>query len=128
MNRLNNSRIIAFLILIFLGSVYCEGQGTNKSGLGPAPKKGIFGLFHRKGTVQRPKSVGKIKREQEKKDKKKQQEYVKAVKQNQQRSYEIQTPEVKARMKQNQKDITEREKARKKKESASSKKVKKKYK
>ncbi len=128
MNRLNNGRIIVFLILVFLGSLYCEGQTTNKSGLGPAPKKGIFGLFHRKGTVQKPKSVGKIKREQEKKDKKKQQEWAKSIKQNQQRSYEIQTPEVKARMKQNQKDLTEREKARKKKESTSTKKARKKYK
>jgi len=114
------------LFLILLASTYSEAQSPNKNGLGPAPKNGIFHIFKGKGK-QKPKSVAKIKREQNKKDKKKQAEYANSVKQNKQRSFKIQTPEVQARMKQNQKDITDREKARKKKISASSKKVRKKY-
>jgi len=120
-------RFVLILVLFLIGYAHSEAQAVNKNGLGPAPKRGISGIFSGKGK-QKPKSVARIKKEQEKKDKKKQEEYVRSVKQNQQRSVKIQTPEVQSRMKQNQKDITDREKARKKKESASSKKVRKKYK
>jgi negative regulator of sigma E activity len=120
-------RFVFFLSFILLVSASCEAQTANKSGLGPAPKRGIFHIFRGKGK-QKPKSVAHIQKEQDKKDKKKQAEYAKSIKQNQQRSFQIQTPEVQTRMKQNQKDITDREKARKKKVSSSSKKVRKKYK
>jgi hypothetical protein len=46
---------------------------------------------------------------------------------NQKRAFDIQTPEVKARMKQNQKEITVREKTRKKKNHSGTKKAEKKY-
>ena len=126
MDRLLFKRITFILLILVFGVSFSNAQTANKNGLGPAPKKSVFGLFHRKGTVQKPKSVEQIKKEQDKKDKKKQDDYVNAVKQKKDHAYQIQSPEVQARMKQNQKDIDEREKARQKKLAESSRKARKK--
>ena len=61
-------------------------------------------------------------------DKKANADYVKSVKESQKRAVKIQSPEVRDRMKQNQKDIKTREKTKKAKASASTKKAGGKYK
>jgi hypothetical protein len=120
--------VLAIFVLISIS--VCEAQPTGSGPVG-REKTGFFQrIFTKKPGkgVKKPRSAKEVKKEQEKKDKKKQKEYAQSVKDNQQRAYKIQTPEVQARMKQNQKDIAEREKAKKKKTSESQKKARKKYK
>jgi hypothetical protein len=70
----------------------------------------------------------KAQKKQDAKEKKKKNAIKDSSKKAQKRSYEIQTPEVQARMKQNKKDTAARDKARKKNNKARTKKGAKKYK
>ena len=56
----------------------------------------------------------KAKKKQEKNEKKLKKEYAKSVERSRKRAYDIQSPEVQARMKQNQKDTALRDKEKKK--------------
>ena len=88
------------------------------------PEKQLFGKSHgsRKETkVREPKKVLKAKKKQEANDRRLKKDYDKSVKQSQKRSIDIQTPEVQARMKQNKKDYTRRDRDKKKKIKAASK-------
>jgi hypothetical protein len=69
----------------------------------------------------------RAKRKQEANDRKLQKAYDKSIKQSQKRTIDIQTPEVQQRMKQNKKDLTLREKQKKKKGSEHTKGANKKY-
>ena len=75
-----------------------------------------------------PRSVKKVLKEQEKKEKQKKKEIEKDDEAAKKRAYEIQSPEVKQRMKQNKKDIAAREKAKKKHNNSQTKRGAKKYK
>jgi hypothetical protein len=74
----------------------------------------IFGK-QKTGKVKEPKAARKARKKQEDNQKKLKKEYAESVDKSRQRSYEIQSPDVKARMKQNQKDIEMRDKAKRKK-------------
>ena len=120
--------LIVFLSIFTLGT--CNAQSSYKSGP-KNPEKGLFGKRSSKSgkvTGREPRSVHKAKREQEKNEKRLKKDYAKSVERSRQRSYDIQSPEVQARMKQNQKDTALRNKEKKKKVKASSKKAGKKYK
>lgn len=94
------------------------------------PEKALFGksIGTRQVKVKEPRKVSKAKRKQEAKDKKLKKEYENSVKKSRKRSVDIQSPDVQARMKQDQKNISEREKVKKKNKKAGAKKARKKYK
>jgi hypothetical protein len=95
------------------------------------PEKKLFGktLGHKKeAKVKEPGKILKARKKQEAKEKKLDKDKAKSVKRSQKRTLDIQTPEVQARMKQNQKDSAIRDKEKKKKTKATTKKVRKKYK
>jgi hypothetical protein len=106
MNNLSLKKLIIPVLFLSLALPVCQAQSVNRA---PAPKqqKSSANLGPRRQTrvkVQSPKSAGKSKKEQEAKKSKLKKDFRKYVKENQKRSIEIQTPEVKARMKQNVKD------------------------
>ncbi|HNW57473.1 MAG TPA: hypothetical protein PLR88_01910 [Bacteroidales bacterium] len=120
---------IFLLICISLFTIgISNGQIFNKNSLKVA-EKGLFGKSRKdkKVKIREPKTVTRAKKKQEANDKRLKKEYAKSVKESQKRSYEIQTPEVKARMKQNQKDTALRDKMKKKKVKSDTKKAGKKY-
>ncbi len=110
MNRLSFRQLVVFVLVFSLGFSLCQAQDR-----APKPKKGIFGLFSgrkKPGHISAPRSAGAIMKEQEKKKKQNDLAWAKSVKESQKRTIRIQTPEVQSRMKQDQKDIAAREKAR----------------
>lgn len=78
--------------------------------------------------VKEPKAVVMAKREQEKNQEKLKRDYEKSIKVGKKRQYDIQSPAVKERMKQNEKETALRDKEKKKAVRAASKAAKKKYK
>ncbi len=118
-------RLFLVFLLISFVSVGAVGQNQGKNEK-TKTQKGLFSIFQGRGK-NGSKTAGKSKKKQEKTKRKQKKEYDKAVKRSQKRTYEIQTPEVKARMKQNEKDIASRDKAKKKHVRNSSKKAGKKY-
>jgi len=129
MNRLSFHQLLIFLLILIVGISVCDAQPLGTGPVGRS-KKGLFGLSFgkKRADVKAPKSVNQVKKEQEKKDKKANADYVKSVKESQKRTVKIQSPEVRDRMKQNQKDIKTREKTKKAKASSSTKKAGGKYK
>jgi hypothetical protein len=131
MNRLSIRQLVVFLLVIFtFGISVCDAQ---PQGTGPVgrTRHSLFGISlgkKRDTGVKAPKSANQVKKEQEKKKKKEEADYVKSMKASQKRAVKIQSPEVQARMKQNQKDTKTREKTKKAKNSASTKEAAKKYK
>ena len=123
------TRLYLILIIALLTAGSGNAQISNKKSPG-STSKGLFGLSFRKNgsKVKNPVSAKKSIKKQEAKDKKLKRDYNKFIKKSQKRTYEIQTPDVKARMKQNQKDNAIRDKTKKKKTRSSTKKAGKKYK
>jgi len=120
--------LVVFILSLALGSSNAQLFHKNAS---RKAEKGLFGktVGNKKDVkVKEPKKVLKAKKKQEAKQKKLDKDYDKSIKQSQKRTIEIQTPEVKARMRQNQKDTAAREKYKKKKVKSSTKKAGKKYK
>lgn len=77
--------------------------------------------------VKKPRSARRAIREQQAADRKLAREYVKFVKDSRERSFEIQTPEVKERMKKDKKEIVVRDNLKKKKNKKSNRKAGNKY-
>jgi len=130
MNYLYIRRFYIFLIVSIFAMGTCYAQTSQKSGP-KNPEKELFGKrTNRSAKVKskEPRSVHKAKKEQEKNEKRLKKDYAKSVERSRKRSYDIQSPEVKARMKQNQKDTELRNKEKKKKVKESSRKAGKKYK
>jgi hypothetical protein len=94
------------------------------------PEKKLFGksITKKQAKVKEAPSVVKAKKVQQKKKDKIKKDYNNYVETSKKRAYKIQTPEVQARMKQNQKDLTAREKTKKKKNTSVTKKAGKRYK
>jgi hypothetical protein len=116
--------LLVLLLSIVIGS--CNAQIFHKN-----PEKGLFGKTHttkKEVKVKEPRKVLKAKKKQEASKKKLDKDYDKSIKRSQKRTIDIQTPEVQARMKQNQKDSAIRDKTKKKKVSTSTRKAGKKYK
>lgn len=82
----------------------------------------------REKKIREPRSVTKAKKKQAKREADIKSDYKKMVQENRQRHYDIQSDEVKARMKQNEKDIRAREKERSKAEKKAGRIARKKYK
>jgi hypothetical protein len=112
-----------FIASLAVGS--CNAQIFHRN-----PEKQLFSgasSKRKKVKVKEPRKVLKAKKKQEANDRRLKNEYDKSVKQSQQRTIDIQTPEVQERMKQNRKDYTARDKDKKKKLKEATKKAGKKY-
>ncbi len=126
MNNISWRRIFLFIFLLSLLIGSCNAQIFHKN-----PEKQLFGKTlgkKKEAKVKEPRSVLKAKKKQEANDRKLQKEYEKKVKRSQKRTIDIQSPEVQTRMKQNKKDLTKRDKEKKKKVRASTRKAGEKYK
>jgi preprotein translocase subunit SecG len=113
-------------ILLFLNLSLAEAQQKPKT-RGRNPEKELFGKSRRVKVVE-SRGVRKKKKEQGKKEAKIKKDYNKFVEASRKRAYQIQSPEVKKRMKQNKKEIAIREKENRKKNNASTRSGAKKYK
>lgn len=123
MNKLSFRKILFIFFVLFVAIGSANAQLFHKN-----PEKQLFGKSHRKEPkVKEPKTVLKAKKKQEANDRKLQKEYDKNVKRSQKRSVDIQTPEVQARMKQDKKEYTSRDKTHKRKLRAKTKRAGKKY-
>jgi hypothetical protein len=125
---MKNLFLLLFVLLIATGS--SEAQIFKRNTLKKTEKE-LFGKSRgnkKQAKVKEPRSVSKAKRKQEANQEKIHKEYLKSVKTTQKRSYEIQSSEVKARMRQNKKDIASRDKNKKRKTRSTTKKGRKKYK
>jgi len=128
MNILSIKKILVLFLVSSLPLSVCEAvssEGSVAPGLPesvPAMQQG-----KKKGKVARPRSAKQVQKEAEKKDKQQDKKYAKFVKENKKRSIEIQSPEVKERMKQNVKNSNANYKAKKKNNAARTKKAGRKY-
>ena len=125
---LRRSLLFIFLTVFILGP--CSAQSSFKSS-GKNPEKALFGKRSgktKKIKAKEPRSVLKAKREQERNEKRLKKEYAQSVERSRERAYAIQSPDVQARMKQDQKDIAVRDKEKKKNIKAGSRRAGKKYK
>lgn len=119
--------ILLFISTLAIGSANAQLFHRNAA---RSAEKGLFGksLSKKKQVkVKEPRSVLKAKKKQEANENKIKKDYAAHVKKSQKRTVDIQTPEVQERMKQNQKNMELRDKAKKKKTRTSSKKAGKKY-
>jgi hypothetical protein len=125
MSNLSGKKLLIILILVWLAAGSCSPLFHKNH------ERQIFGKTHlnrKEAKIKEPRRVKGAKKKQEKNDRKRKKEYNKSVKQTQKRSLEIQTPEVKERMKQNKKNTVIRDRSKKKKDKANSKKAANKYK
>ncbi|HNR42018.1 MAG TPA: hypothetical protein PKL65_07270 [Bacteroidales bacterium] len=104
MNVLSGKRIFALVFVMGLAFSVVSGQGNKKYVRNP--EKELFGksLNNKRPKIKEPGSVVRAKKKQEKARKRKEKEYAEYIKRNRARSLEIQTPEVRTRMKQNIKE------------------------
>lgn len=127
MNRLTLKGLLLASLMALMPAISSNGQSFSRP---PAPKQQKSSsnkpLRHKK--VKGPASIEKAKKEAQEKKSKNDKAYASYVKENQKRSIEIQTPEVKARMKQNIKDANSNYKSKHKSNAARTKKAGKKYK
>src|SRR5512140_1622466 len=120
-----------FILYLFF-ALFAVGNANAQSSFKSAsknPDKALFGKSAGRKTPKNkdPRSVSKAKRKQEKNEKRLKKESAEYIKQSKKRAYDIQSPEVQARMKQNEKDTAQRNKEKKKKAKSSTKKAGKKY-
>lgn len=125
MSYLSGKKLLLILFLLWLTADSCS-QLLNKN-----HEKQLFSKSNsNKGEakIREPRKVRSTKKKQEANERKRKKEYKKSVKRTQQRTIDIQTPEVKARMKQNKKNTVIRNRSKKKKDKANSKRAANKYK
>jgi hypothetical protein len=106
MNILPFRRLFVPVLMLSLAMPVCQAQSFDRPSA-PKQQRGSSHkgpLKHKTVKIKGPKAVEKSKKEQEIKQSKLKKDYGKYVKENQKRSIEIQSPEVKSRMKQNIKD------------------------
>lgn len=127
MNRLTHSKVlVVFSFVIALFTVSCNSRFFGKI-LPHKPASGEISSHSSRG-YREQRQVRKAKEIQAKRQRSNKKAYGKSIERSRKRTYEIQTPEVKARMKQNQADLSAREKAKSKKQKSASRKSGKKYK
>jgi hypothetical protein len=126
MNNLPLKNVFLFILLLTLTIRSGDAQIFHRN-----PDKQLFGKtpgIKKESKVKGPRSALKAKRKQEANDRRLEKDYEKAIKRSQKRTIEIQSPEVKARMRQNKKDFSKRDRQKAKKIRASTKGAGKKYK
>jgi hypothetical protein len=129
MRILSVSRFIISVMIFSFMFTLCEAQSFKRP---PAPRQGKNTLKRspakkRQVKIVEPKVVLKAKKKQEADEKKRERDYKKYVKENRQHALDIQTPEVRERMKQNRKDANLNYKNKKKMIASRSKSAGKKY-
>jgi|GEM_PF-414294 hypothetical protein len=131
MSRLSSKFLLLFLIIFTANVAICNAQ---KKGMvkGTSPTRAMVGkpgkIKTKNTRVKESPKIRKAKKEQARKEKKLKKDYNNFVDDNRKRAFQIQTPEVQARMLEDRKNIKAREKNKKKRISASTKKGAKKYK
>ncbi|MCX6334049.1 MAG: hypothetical protein NT092_07055 [Bacteroidia bacterium] len=128
MNSLSIRKILVLSLIFSLTATVCEARTFDKS-IMPEQQKSASGLNskQKKSKAARPKSVKKVQKEADKKDKKLKKDSKKAVGEFQKHALEIQTPEVRERIKQNRKNSDSNYKAKRKNNAAKSKKAGRRY-
>lgn len=126
MNKLHPRRFLPLLLIaaLLLGS--CQSAFFSRSRTRKV-EKNMAGPGRKTVRMKEAPGVRRAKKTQEKKQEKLDREYHKSVKESQKRSYEIQSDDVKARMKQNDADRKIREKNKSKKTRQATRKAGKKY-
>jgi hypothetical protein len=126
MNNLSAKKLFLILFLLALAMGSSNGQFFHKN-----PEKALFGKTagrKKEAKVKESRSVLRAKRKQEANDRRLKRNYDKSVKRSQKRTLDIQSPEVQARMKQNKKDTSIRDRKKKKNIETGTKGAEKKYK
>jgi hypothetical protein len=116
MNNLSIRKLFLVLFILTLAIGSSDGQLFHKN-----PEKALFGKTvgrKKEAKVKEPRSVLRAKRKQEANDRRLKRNYDKSVKRSQKRTVDIQSPEVQARMKQNKKDYTIRDRKKRRKDDA----------
>lgn len=130
MNRLSFKQLLVLMFLFFIGIATSNAQPSGRRG--PRnPEKSLFGGRSRKikdAKIREPRAVRKAKDKQAKNKAKLRKDYYDFVDASKKHNFKIQTPEVKERMKQNQKETVIREKNKKKRTLAATRKGAQKYK
>lgn len=127
MNFLPIKRIILFLLIISFSPAVGKAQSFDKPVTKLTRNVSKNKVKQKKDRYYGPKSVGRKQKQQAANDRKLKKDYEEFVRSNQKRSIEIQTPEVKERMKQNIKNADTRYKAKKKHNSTRTKQAGRKY-
>lgn len=125
MNKLTFKYVLLFIFMFSIISFQGNAQIFKKN-----PEKQLFGKTNIKKKapkIRERRSVVRAKKQQEANERHLKKESAIAVKKSRKRTYDIQTPEVKERMKQNEKDVTIRDKGKHKKVKSEAKKARKKY-
>jgi hypothetical protein len=120
-----NSMKQFFLIIVLISLVYSGASGQTKGTNKKTDQEGVFSRIS--GIGHNPRNPGNSKKKQEAAKKKQKKDWEKYVRKSQQHTYDIQTADVKARMKQNKRDIASRDKVKKKNVRKSSRKAGQKY-
>ncbi|HOP57790.1 MAG TPA: hypothetical protein PLR52_00075 [Bacteroidales bacterium] len=128
MSKLIISRLVLIFLTFSLTCTVSEAQSFARPGSHRLQKKvRNKPLRSRTVKIREPRAAEKAKKKAEATDRKNKREYEKFVRENRERSFEIQTPAVRERMKQNVKSANAKYKAKRKKASSRSRKVAKKY-
>jgi hypothetical protein len=125
MNNIHLRKLLPVLIFLLLTSGSCSIHLFHKN-----PERALFGKTQRSNKepkVKEPRRVLRAKSKQEANERRLDRNYDKSIKRSQKRTIDIQTPEVQERMKQNKKDYKIRDKEKRKKTEASTKKAGQKY-
>ena len=129
MNNIHMRKFLFFIFILVLATGSANSQIFRKNVL-KSTEKDLFGKSNgssKSAKIKEPRKVSKSKKQQEAKERKRKKDYAKSIKKSQKRTIEIQSPDVQIRMKQNQKDLTSRDKIRKKKVKSGTRKAGKKY-
>lgn len=128
MNCISVRKILVFSLILVFSAAVSEAQSFDRPS-SPKQHKSVSKkpAGKKKDKIFGSRSVKRIQKKQDAKDKKLKKDYEDFVKANKKRSIEIQTPAVKERMKQNVKDADSKYKAKKKKAASSTKKARQKY-
>lgn len=116
-NMIEKVLVLLFVLIVFTAETNAQA------------KRGIFGKSGNKTEISSKKtnSPGKAKKAQEAKLKKQKKDYQNSIKDSRKRSIDIQTPEVQARMKKNNKNADANYRNKKKKSNSSTRKAARKY-
>ncbi len=120
MNKLRSTNLIVLTVICSFVLASCNSSLFSKSVFNKTERH-ITGSKRSSPKVREPRKVLQAKKQQEKRQEKIDKDYDKFVKNSRKRSYEIQSPDVKARMKQNESNIASRDKAKDKRIRAASK-------